>query len=99
MKNTIVRYKVWPEKVAENEAFVKAVYRQLHEAKLSGIRYATYKLQDGVTFQHIALFETEAAQRAFAGLSAFKDFQAGVNDRCQELPAVSSAEVVGSFGW
>ena len=97
MKKTIVRYKVWPEKVGENEAFVREVYRALHELKPSGIRYSTFKLQDGVTFQHIALFETEEAHRVFTGLPAFKNFQAGVKERCEELPVVTVVEEVGAY--
>lgn len=99
MKNTVVRYKVWPEKVAENEELVKAVYHQLHELKPTGVHYATFKLQDGVTFQHVASFDTEEAHTIFRGLSAFKNFQAAVKDRCEELPVAVGAELVGSFGF
>ena len=97
--NTVVRYKVWPEKVAENEELVRAVYRQLHELQPAGVHYATFKLRDGVTFQHVASFETEEAHNVFRGLSAFKSFQVGIKDRCEEQPQASGAEVVGSFGF
>ena len=99
VKNTVVRYKVWPGRVVENEELVKAVYRQLHELKPAGVHYATFKLQDGVTFQHVASFDTEEAHNVFRGLPAFKNFQANVKDRCEELPVALGAELVGSFGY
>jgi hypothetical protein len=99
MKNTVVRYKLWPGRVAENEELVKAVYLQLHELKPAGVHYATFKLQDGVTFQHVASFDTEDAHIVFRGLSAFKTFQADVKDRCEVQPVAVGAELVGSFGF
>ncbi|MBN8853018.1 MAG: hypothetical protein J0H07_14265 [Sphingobacteriales bacterium] len=36
--NTVVRYKVWPERVAENEELVRAVYRQLHALRPAGAK-------------------------------------------------------------
>jgi len=96
--NTVVRYKVRPERVAENEELVRAVYRQLHELNPVGVHYVTFKLKDGVTFQHVASFESEEAHTLFRNLSAFKDFTAGAKDRCEEAPQAIEASVVGSFG-
>jgi len=96
--NTVVRYKVRPERVAENEELVRAVYRQLHELQPAGVHYATFKLKDGVTFQHVASFESEEAHTIFRNLTAFKEFTAGVKDRCEEAPLAVEASVVGSFG-
>jgi hypothetical protein len=97
--NTVVRYKVRPERVAENEDLVREVYRQLHELKPAGVHYATFKLKDGVTFQHIASFESEEAHTIFRNLQAFKNFTAGAKERCEEQPQAIEASVVGSFGF
>ena len=37
MKRTIVQYKVKPERVAENEELVRAVYAELHEQRTDGL--------------------------------------------------------------
>lgn len=97
MKKVLVRYKVHPDRVTENEALVRAVYRQLKEKNIAGFRYATYKLPDGVSFVHIASPESEAAQQAFTSLPAFKEFQAGIKDRCEELPVVNAVEEIGFY--
>jgi len=53
MKQVIVRYRVKPERAAENEELVRAVYAELQETKPAGLRYATFQLDDGVSFVHI----------------------------------------------
>src|SRR5947199_356140 len=48
MKQVIVRYKVKPDRVAENEELVRAVYEELRRTEPPGLRYATFKLDDGI---------------------------------------------------
>jgi hypothetical protein len=97
MKHVIVRYKVKPERVAENEELVRAVYAELHQTVPAGFRYATFKLDDGVSFMHIAANDTEDGQNPLSEVRAFKRFQENINDRCDEGPVVSSVSEVGSF--
>ena len=96
MKKVMVPYKVKPDRVGENETLVKAVYEQLHEEKPKGLRYATFKLADGVSFVHIAMIEGE---NPLANLSAFKTFSAEIKDRCDEPPAPVDLTEVGSYGF
>ena len=56
MERVMVTYKVKPDRVAENEEFVKAVYEELHQINDPDIHYATFRLDDGQTFVHIASF-------------------------------------------
>ena len=55
--------------------------------------------QDGVTFQHVASFESEEAHAIFRNLPAFKNFTAGGKDRCEKAPLAIETSVVGSFGF
>ena len=96
MRRVMVRYKVKPEQVARNEELVRAVYEELHRLEPDGLRYATFKLPDGVTFIHLA--DTDGGN-PLTELPAFKAFQAGVRERCDEPPVVSELSEVGSFGW
>jgi hypothetical protein len=97
MRRVMVRYQVKPEQVARNEELVRAVYEELRRVEPAGLRYATFKLPDGVTFIHLA--DTEGEGNPLTGLDAFKAFQAGVRERCDEPPVVSDLSEVGSFGW
>jgi hypothetical protein len=92
----MVRYRVKPDQAPENEKLVRAVYEELHENQPEGIRYATFKLDDGVSFVHIA--STDAAGPSpLSRLRAFREFQAGIEDRCQEQPVVAELHEIGSY--
>jgi hypothetical protein len=97
MKRVMVRYKVKPDQAARNEALVRAVYDELHRAEPAGLRYATFKLRDGVSFVHLASTETEDGHSPLSELQAFKEFQDGIADRCDEPPVVSELSEIGSF--
>jgi hypothetical protein len=97
---TIVRYRVKPDRILENEGLVRAVYAELDETRPEGLKYTTLKLDDGVTFVHMATTELEEGQDApLPQVKAFKEFQAEIQDRCDEPPQVSKAETIGSFGF
>jgi hypothetical protein len=98
MRRVMVRYKVKHEQVARNEELVRAVYEELHRVGPSGLRYATFKLPDGLTFIHLA--DTDGgAGNPLTGLAAFTAFQTGVRERCDEPPVVSELSEVGSYAW
>ena len=99
MKKLLVRYKVKADRVAENENLVKEVYKQLYENSIDGFHYTTIKLEDGVSFIHIAFVDSDEANTAFNQLAAFKNFQANIKDRCEELPAVNQITLIGSYNF
>ena len=66
MRHVMVRYKVKPDRVAENEELVRAVYEELAGTEPAGLRYATFRLDDGVSFVHLAATD-ERAEPAVAG--------------------------------
>jgi hypothetical protein len=97
MRQVMVRYTVRPEEAEHNAELVRAVYEELHRANPSGMRYATFQLEDGVSFVHLHSADTEEAAQVLPGLPAFQKFQAGIADRCVEGPAVTHLREVGSF--
>ena len=42
MRRVMVRYKVKPDRAAENEALVRAVYEELARTQPAGLHYATF---------------------------------------------------------
>jgi quinol monooxygenase YgiN len=97
MKRVMVRYKLKPDRVTENEALVRAVYEELRQAEPEGLRYATFKLEDGVSFVHFSSTETDDGRNPLSDLRAFKEFQKEIRDRCEEPPVVTELEEIGSF--
>ncbi len=95
MHQVMVRYRVKPECVTENEALVRAVYMELEQARPEGLRYATYKLEDGVTFVHVAASATD--EIPLSRFAAFRRFVDGVAERCDEPPVTTALEQIGAF--
>ena len=99
MKQVMVRYKVKPERVEENEALVRAVYEELRDVAPPGFRYATFKLDDGVTFMHLAITEAETEEdgRVLPKLQAFQAFRKDLGDRVEEGPVSTELDPIGAF--
>ena len=95
MKQVMVRYKVKPNRAQENEELVRAVYDELQRTTPAGLRYATFQLEDGVSFVHVA--QTEDGQNPLTEVVAFGEFQKEVGERCEEPPVVAELREVGSY--
>jgi hypothetical protein len=93
----MVRYKVKPDRVAENEALVRAVYDELRRTEPAGLRYATFQLGDGVSFVHLAVSEAEDGKGPLSQVKAFRQFQENIAERCDEAPVVTELREIGSF--
>ena len=96
MKQVIVRYRVKPGRAVENEELVRAVYAELQETKPVGLHYATFRLDDGVSFFHLSAHDNDRPS-PLTNLAAFKRFQENIADRCDEAPVVSSLTEIGSY--
>ena len=94
---TMIRYTVHADQAAHNEELVRAVYAELAAARPAGLRYATFKLDDGRTFVHLA--DAEQDPSPLLGLAAFRAFQAGLGERCSAPPARTALEGIGAFAW
>ena len=94
MPQVMVRYRVRPDRVAENEELVRAVYDELAASKPAGLHYATFRLADGVTFVHVAQHDEDNPLQTVA---AFQRFQEGIRDRCDEPPVVTELQEIGSY--
>jgi hypothetical protein len=97
MKMTMVRYKVKPERVAENVSLIEAVYAELAAEPREGLRYATFTMEDGVSFVHLATVAEGIEGNPLTQVAAFGRFTAEIGDRCEELPVTAQIDQVGSF--
>jgi hypothetical protein len=94
MKRVAVRYRVKPDQVEANEELVRAVYAELAKTAPEGLRYGTFKLEDGVTFLHLA---QHGSENPLSRIGAFQRFQEGIRDRCDEPPVVTELTEIGSY--
>ena len=93
----MVRYKTSETHAEANAALVRAVFEELRSRAPAALRYATYRLTDGVTFVHIATIDTPG-ENPLVVLPAFKEFQRQLKDRCVEPPVVTEMSTVDSYG-
>jgi hypothetical protein len=97
MKRVMVRYKTKADRTRENEQYIEKVFRELQKSGPEGLRYASFKLSDGVSFVHIVSIETADGTNPLAQSAAFKSFQAGIKDRCEEQPVAIDLTEIGSY--
>jgi hypothetical protein len=97
MKRIIVRYKVKADRVGENQQYVEKVFDELRRNSPPGLRSATFKQSDGVSFVHLASIETPTGENPLSQSPAFQAFQAGIKERCEEQPVAVELEEVGSY--
>ena len=97
MRTVMVRYKLKPDRAAENEMHIANVFAQLERDKPAGVHYATFKLDDGVSFVHVASLDAPEGTNPLTELSAFKAFTAGIKERCEEPPVSTRLNPVGSY--
>ena len=93
----MVRYRVKADRVEENEALIRTVFEELHGEQPRGFGYASFRLEDGVTFVHIVEERDEDDKTSLADVPAFQDFLEGVRERCDEPPVATEMHEVGSF--
>lgn len=98
MSKVMVRYTVKPETVATNEELVRNVYAELNTVRPAGFHYATFVLEDGVSFVHIASKDDDGPGPLME-IPAFQEFVRGINERAIEPPVSMAIREIGSFAF
>lgn len=93
----MVRYRVKADRAEENVAAVLAVFAELERQRPRGLRYATFRLPDGLSFLHLARIETADGTNPLLALEAFQRFAASVRDRCDEPPVSTPLTELASY--
>jgi hypothetical protein len=96
MPTIVVRYKTKPDRADENQQLVEKVFAELNEMDATGFAYASFRLDDGVSFVHVVVEEGGEASVSLADVPAFRQFQAEIADRCDEQPVAQGATVIGA---
>jgi len=92
----VIRYRTRPECADDNARLIEDVFAELEARGTTGIRYTALRLDDGVSFVHVAVLEGE--DNPLQSSPAFGAFQSGLGERLDEGPFPATATVVGSHG-
>src|SRR3954471_15488557 len=96
MPNVVVRYKTKPERADENQRLVEKVFAELAELGATGFGYASFRLEDGVSFIHVVVEQDGDGSVSLGDVPAFQEFTADIAERCDEPPVAMGATVVGA---
>lgn len=96
-RRVLVQYRTAEQHADENQALIEAVFAELDAVRPEGLRYATFRLDDGVTFVHVASIETADGSNPLDAIEAFRNFGQGIAGRCEDGPKASAATLVGSY--
>lgn len=97
MRQVMVRYRVKKKRVAEHEELLRAVFDELRRTEPAGLRYAAFRLPDGVSFVHVAF--VEGRKNPLDDTKAFAAFTADIAERCDEPPEPCVLTTVGSYSF
>ena len=97
MTTTVVRYEAKPDRADENQQLIEAVFVQHEEREPEGFTYKVFRLEDGVSFIHVAIEHDVDDRDSLQDVPAFQAFVADIADRCAVAPVVTGATVVGGF--
>jgi len=92
----VIRYTTKPDRADENEGLILDVFAELATTNPEGLRYTALRLDDGVSFVHVAVLDGE--HNALFESPAFAKFQAGIADRLESGPETAVGSVVGAYG-
>ncbi|MGP4103312.1 hypothetical protein [Nonomuraea sp. KM90] len=96
MKANVIRYQTrGPEEAENNQRLIEGVFAELAEQKPEGLRYAAFRLADGLSFMHVVV--AEEGDDALTGLASFKEFQRAIGDRIVGPPQLTETTVVGAY--
>src|SRR5262245_15211194 len=96
MPNVVVQYRTKPDRAEENQRLIEKVFAELDEMQATGFGYASFRLEDGVSFVHIVVEKDGESSVSLADVPAFQEFQRGIADRCEVQPVAKGATVVGA---
>jgi hypothetical protein len=97
MRTVVVRYETKPDRADENQRLVEKVFTELAGRQPDNFRYASFRLEDGVSFVHIVVETGDGSNPiALTDIKAFAEFQKDIADRCAVQPIAQGAALVGS---
>jgi hypothetical protein len=96
MRHVMVRYTTRADQADENARLITEVFESLQRSAPPGLSYASYRLDDGVSFVHVASI-ADPDKNPLRQLAEFNTFTAGVRDRCEVLPVTTVLTQLGQY--
>lgn len=95
MNAVLVRYTTRPDTAEENQRLIEQVFAELHATEPVGLRYATFRLDDGLSFVHVVGLDSDVDP--LRRTAAFGKLQTGVGQRVVGRIEPVEATLVGAY--
>ena len=93
----MIRCKVRPDGAEASLQLLQEMYEEMHSVQPEGLRYATFQLEDKVTF--VSFAEMDEGPEVLQQLEAFQRLRATPGERFDEPPVLTMLHEVGSYGF
>ena len=96
--SVIVRYELDPDRLEEHLGLIENVFAHLEATKPDGVHYGVMRSEDGTSFTHIGIYDSDEAREAASGNEAFQAFVAEIGDRCIVPPDGVPQTIIADHG-
>jgi hypothetical protein len=96
MTTILIRAEARPEHVADIEAAAKEVFAALEESQPEGLRYASMRLDDGVTYL-ILVSWPDGGENPLLAVPAYQEFARGLRGWLAAPGTTERLDLVGSY--
>jgi hypothetical protein len=91
----MIQYKVKPGQVERNLELLHAFFDELATCQPKGLRYASFQLDDKVSFVHFV--QTDDGAGPLPALKAFQRYRITIEERCDEPPVMTQLNEIATF--
>ena len=91
----IVRYDTLDDATSAHQVLIEKVFAELAAEDPGDIRYAVFSSNDGRTFLHVVVNESEG--EGLPRLAAFREFQQEIGSQLAGKPTREDISIVGSY--
>ncbi|GAA3732212.1 hypothetical protein GCM10022225_12690 [Plantactinospora mayteni] len=91
----MIRWRLKPDEVDRELELLRAVYEELASVQPDDLRYATFQLEDNVTF--VSFVDLAAGPELLHQLKAFQRYRRSLDDRCDEPPVMTLMQELGAY--
>jgi quinol monooxygenase YgiN len=92
----MIRWKIKPGQVERELELLREVYAELRAVRPDGLRYATFRLDDEVTF--VDIVELDEGPEVLRRIEAFQRYRSTLDERCDEVPVITTLHQVDCYG-
>lgn len=96
MKLIRVQYTIKDTFVGQNKKNISDVMEELRQINNADVKYLSSIHEDGKTFMHVVIYNSEEAESLPGSLESFKEFQRQLKENLEVPPKAEVFEVVDS---